>query len=178
MPWGVAGQGFDGEGFTGSQGTDGKWNKFGGRLAWDNSVICANNPSFGGRGARKSEDDYTAAPNIDHTNEQVRPVPPSCPRSPPECIPQRPAPPSCSLCSQVRSDLTQWMQYLKNRVGFDGWRFDFVKGYSGVWAREYIDGTVPEMAFGEYWDTMEYGDGVLSYNQVSRTQCLGWTGHR
>jgi hypothetical protein len=27
---------------------------------------------------------------------------------------------------------------------------------------------VPEMAFGEYWDTCEYTDGVLNYNQVSR----------
>jgi hypothetical protein len=25
---------------------------------------------------------------------------------------------------------------------------------------------VPEMAFGEYWDTCEYTDGVLNYNQV------------
>lgn len=29
---------------------------------------------------------------------------------------------------------------------------------------------VPEMAFGEYWDTCEYTDGVLNYNQVR--QCL------
>lgn len=25
---------------------------------------------------------------------------------------------------------------------------------------------VPQMAFGEYWDTCEYSDGVLNYNQV------------
>jgi hypothetical protein len=32
---------------------------------------------------------------------------------------------------------------------------------------------VPEMAFGEYWDTCEYTDGVLNYNQVrsSRSKC-------
>ena len=30
--------------FTFPQGSDGKWNKFGGRLAWDASVICCNNP--------------------------------------------------------------------------------------------------------------------------------------
>ena len=52
------------------QGEDGKWNKFGGRLAWDKSAICANNPAFGGGGAMKSTEDYPAAPNIDHT--QVR----------------------------------------------------------------------------------------------------------
>jgi alpha-amylase len=45
----------------------GKWNRFGGRLAWDASAICSNNPAWGGRGGRKTGDDYPAAPNIDHT---------------------------------------------------------------------------------------------------------------
>lgn len=49
------------------QGDDGKWNKFGGRLAWDKGAICANNPAFGGGGAYKNCEDYPAAPNIDHT---------------------------------------------------------------------------------------------------------------
>lgn len=31
---------------------------------------------------------------------------------------------------------------------------------------------VPEMAFGEYWDTCEYTDGVLNYNQVRPYNCL------
>lgn len=52
------------------QGPDGKWNKFGGRLAWDASAICCNNPAYGGRGNQKQGDDYAAAPNVDHT--QVR----------------------------------------------------------------------------------------------------------
>jgi alpha-amylase len=30
---------------------------------------------------------------------------------------------------------------------------------------QYIDETVPEMAFGEYWDACDYTDGVLNYNQ-------------
>jgi hypothetical protein len=30
------------------QGSDGKWNKFGGRLAWDAGAICNNNPGEGG----------------------------------------------------------------------------------------------------------------------------------
>jgi hypothetical protein len=49
------------------QSSDGKWNKFGGRLAWDNTAICNNNPAWNGRGAHKTGDDYPAAPNIDHT---------------------------------------------------------------------------------------------------------------
>ena len=44
-----------------------------------------------------------------------------------------------------------WLKFLRTSIGFDGWRFDYVKGYSGEFARTYIDATVPDMAFGEYW---------------------------
>ncbi len=53
------------------QSEDGKWNKFGGRLAWDKSAICCNNPAFGGTGSAKTGEDYVAAPNIDHTQVRV-----------------------------------------------------------------------------------------------------------
>ena len=55
------------------QGDDGKWNKFGGRLAWDKSAICANNPAFGGTGGYKNAEDYPAAPNVDHSQVGGRP---------------------------------------------------------------------------------------------------------
>ena len=59
-----------------NQGADGKWNKFGGRLAWDSTAICSNNPAFGGRGNPKQGDDYAAAPNVDHSQEKIRKVGP------------------------------------------------------------------------------------------------------
>ncbi len=58
------------------------------------------------------------------------------------------------------------MKYLRNSIGFDGWRFDFVRGYLGSYCKLYVDETVPSMAFGEYWDSCDYTDGVLNYNQV------------
>lgn len=79
------------------QGDDGKWNKFGGRLAWDKSVICGNNSEFGGTGNIKPQEDYIAAPNIDHSQEKVR------------------------------KDIIEWLLWLRNSIGFAGWRFDFVK---------------------------------------------------
>lgn len=128
-----------------NQDSSGKWNKFGGRLAWDASAICCNNPEFGGRGNHKTGDDYTAAPNIDHTNDRVR------------------------------QDIIDWMRWLRNGIGFDGWRFDFVRGYNGQYAKIYIDATVPEMAIGEYWDTCDYTDGVLNYNQdAHRQRTINW----
>ncbi len=32
--------------------------------------------------------------------------------------------------------------------------------YEGRWVREYVDATVPEMAFGEYWDTCSYSGAL------------------
>ncbi|GFR49731.1 hypothetical protein Agub_g11888 [Astrephomene gubernaculifera] len=128
-----------------NQGGDGKWNKFGGRLAWDASAICSNNPAFGGRGNPKQGDDYAAAPNIDHSQERIR------------------------------NDIANWMKYLRNSIGFDGWRFDFVRGYPGTYCKQYIDETVPAMAFGEYWDSCDYTDGVLNYNQdAHRQRTVNW----
>eukprot|EP00798_Chlamydomonas_sp_ICE-L_P005716 gene5716-19000_t len=50
-----------------------QWNKFGGRLPWDASAVCSNNPDYGGTGAAKnSKDEYAAAPNIDHTQDAQR----------------------------------------------------------------------------------------------------------
>jgi len=84
-----------------TQDDKGRWNRFGGRLPWDESAICCNNAAFGGRGAHKTGEDYEAAPNVDHTQERVR------------------------------SDLAKWLTYLRTSIGFDGWRFDFVKGGAG-----------------------------------------------
>ena len=46
---------------------------------------------------------------------------------------------------------------------------------AGEAMREYIKATVPLTAFGEYWDTCEYTDGVLNYNQDShRQRTVNW----
>ena len=64
---------------------------------------------------------------------------------------------------------------MRNDVGFGGWRFDFVKGYSGHFTKEYIEASKPYIAFGEYWDTCSYRDGVLDYNQDShRQRTVNW----
>ncbi len=38
-------------------------------------------------------------------------------------------------------------------MGFEGWRFDFVKGYGPEFVKEYVVDTVGEGTFnvGEYW---------------------------
>ena len=91
---------------TPPQGEDGKWNKFGGRLAWDKSAICANSTPFGGTGAYKTTDDYPAAPNVDHS--QVF----------------------------VRRDICEWLNWMRVSVGFVGWRVVGGGGCSGEAVRE------------------------------------------
>lgn len=46
--------------------------QFGGRLPWDASAICSGQDEYGGTGARKRGDVYAAAPNIDHSNPNIR----------------------------------------------------------------------------------------------------------
>lgn len=66
-------------------------------------------------------------------------------------------------CAQ---DIKQWLSWLRSDVGFDGWRFDFVKGYPGRHTQEYIEGSSPRLAVGEFWDDCAYTDSKLEYNQV------------
>ncbi|MBW4359208.1 starch-binding protein [Flavobacterium taihuense] len=51
--------------------------------------------------------------------------------------------------SLVRDGIKTWMNWLKNDIGFDGWRYDFVHGYDGKYIKEYNDATNPYFSVGE-----------------------------
>ena len=188
------------------QDATGRWNQFGGRLAWSEKAVCCNNSAFGGKGAHKTGEDYTAAPNIDHTQvrsqrflhfwtlwarqgpmpapgvESTNAVMPaaSCHRES-GALPLSLVPiigvhsQSVWLQENIQKDITEWLTFLKENVGFDGWRFDFTKGYHGRFSKLYVDATVPQMAFGEFWDTCGYTDSVLNYNQdAHRQRTIDW----
>ena len=53
---------------------------------------------------------------------------------------------------QVRIDLKEWMRWLKEEIGFDGWRYDYVKGFAAEHIMEYNDFTQPVLSVGEFWD--------------------------
>ena len=36
---------------------------------------------------------------------------------------------------RVRTDLKQWLSWLRQDVGFQGMRLDFCKGYAGQWVK-------------------------------------------
>jgi len=126
-----------------TRGAGGKWNRWDGtKMGWDERAICRDNHQFGGQGNNKSGDDFTAAPNIDHSQDFVR------------------------------EDLKGWLKWLlSEEVGFKSLRFDFTKGYSGQFVGEYVEACRPEFSVGEFWETCNYGgDGTLSYNQDHHRQ--------
>jgi alpha-amylase len=51
----------------------------------------------------------------------------------------------------VRAAVKNYLRRLK-AVGFQGWRYDLVKGYHGRFVAEYNDATAPEFSVGEFFD--------------------------
>ncbi|WP_378188382.1 starch-binding protein [Aquimarina sp. W85] len=67
---------------------------------------------------------------------------------------------------EVRNELINWMNFLKNDIGFDGWRYDFVHGYDPIYNKQYNDATNPYFAVGELLESSR----VQTNNWVNYTQ--------
>ncbi|XP_065855387.1 uncharacterized protein [Euphorbia lathyris] len=124
------------------QSPNGVWNIYGGKLAWGPEAIVCDDPNFQGRGNPSSGDIFHAAPNVDHSQDFVR------------------------------RDIKEYLNWLRNYIGYDGWRLDFVRGFSGTYVKEYIESSNPAFAIGEYWDSLAYENGSLCYNQDAHRQRL------
>ncbi|KAJ3680459.1 hypothetical protein LUZ60_016737 [Juncus effusus] len=100
----------------------------------------------GGTGNKSTGENFDGVPNIDHTQ------------------------------SFVRTDLIQWLKWLKNEIGFQDFRFDFAKGYDAKFVKEYIEESKPKFSVGEYWDSCEYdATHCLNYNQDKhRQRIINW----
>ncbi|RJP26225.1 MAG: hypothetical protein C4520_00905 [Candidatus Abyssobacteria bacterium SURF_5] len=69
--------------------------------------------------------------------------------------------------ANVRSQFKGWLFWMRNSIGFDGWRYDYVKGFSPDRVREYNDATNPTWSVGEFWD--ENTDAVIAWINASHT---------
>ncbi|MGB0525211.1 MAG: starch-binding protein [Flammeovirgaceae bacterium] len=84
-------------------------------------------------------DNYGPARDIDHTNQTVQ------------------------------NDISAWMNWLKNTIGFDGWRYDYVRGYNGSYNGIYNNATNPYFSVGELWDNLD-----LNNPDPHRQQIVDW----
>ena len=104
-------------------------------------VICSDDEGFTGdtqhmsgvpsnmRGAPDTGATYAAYRDLDHTN----PV--------------------------VQQGIVDWMNEVLKPAGFVGWRYDYVKGFSGEYVGKYNEGSGAEFSVGEYWPTAGYDSG-------------------
>ena len=54
--------------------------------------------------------------------------------------------------AQVRQDAKIFLRWMKNTIGFDGWRYDMVKGFAAHHIKDYNDASSPVFSVGEYYD--------------------------
>ncbi|KAL3134045.1 Alpha-amylase A type-1/2 [Trebouxia sp. C0010 RCD-2024] len=133
------------------QNANGIWNSYrddvhhyGRRIDWGDWAVCRDDWHFGGTGALKTGASYHPAPDLDHTNEELR------------------------------AALKDWLQWLRHEMGFMGWRFDFVKGYAPKYVKEYIDAVSlgEALHLGEFWVDMRWFGNTLDYDQDAPRQVL------
>lgn len=52
----------------------------------------------------------------------------------------------------VQQDIVAYLNWLHGEWGYDGWRYDFCKGFNGKYVGIYNQATQPYVSVGEYWD--------------------------
>jgi len=57
--------------------------------------------------------------------------------------------------ANVQKIIKAYLDFLKNDLGYTGFRYDMVKGFSGTHVADYNDATGIEYSVGEYWDSNE-----------------------
>lgn len=76
-------------------------------------------------GAPDTGDDFGSCRDLDHTN------------------------------AKVQEGIKAYLDFLKNDLGYCGWRYDMVKGYSGYYVGEYNKSAQALYSVGEYWDNYD-----------------------
>ena len=141
------------------QDSEGRWNvftstgiehrkSFAGVMDWQGWAITLGDKFSDGTGERgpgKYDGKFDAAPDIDHGNQKVQ------------------------------QSIAIWLRWLRLELGFDAWRFDFVKGYSAEFVGLYCKKSEPAWAVGELWLDMAYDDNGLAHNQDRHRQdTINW----
>ena len=54
--------------------------------------------------------------------------------------------------ANVQKNVNAYLDFLKNDVGYEGFRYDFVKGYAPKYVGQYNNAAKAQFSVGEYWD--------------------------
>jgi len=90
--------------------------------------VCSDDETNSGHvngeayGAKDTGDKWDGARDLDHTSEYVQ------------------------------QDVVAYLKWLKAEMGYDGWRYDLVKGYDGKYVGIYNTASEPYLSVGECWD--------------------------
>jgi alpha-amylase len=107
--------------------------------AWGSNAVCRNDEWSGATGNLDTGDGFGAARDLDHTQ------------------------------GFIQSDITSWLNWLKSSIGYDGWRWDFAKGFSGSYVGTYVANTVPYFSVGELWTDLD-----LNNPNAHRQLIMNW----
>lgn len=107
--------------------------------AWGPESVCSDDEWGKGRGAPDTGKGVPFARDLDHTN------------------------------AAVQKDITAWMTWLRTSVGYDGWRYDFARGYDSKYMLMYNRATKPVFAVAEIWDDLD-----LNNTDTHRQALASW----
>lgn len=67
----------------------------------------------------------------------------------------------------VRDAIKEYLKFLKNEIGYDGWRYDLVKGYDPIYTKEYNLAANAYFSVGEYYQS-NYDDLAAWVNATEK----------
>lgn len=103
-------------------GTYGKYQFNKSHICRTDEAVARGHMTASEGGAADTGDDFDGARDLDHTS------------------------------TYVQNAVKAYLQWMKNVVGYDGWRYDMVKGFSGSYINSYNAAGGAYISVGEYWD--------------------------
>ncbi|MBI5243864.1 MAG: alpha-amylase [Elusimicrobia bacterium] len=104
--------------------------------AWGPEAVVSGDEWPGAKGHPDTGKGFHAGRDIDHTN------------------------------AAVQKSLNNWLLWMKSEIGYDGWRYDFVRGFGSRYLSAYNDATSPSFAVAEVWDDFDINNANAHRQQL------------